>query len=113
MSEHDAECEVERNSSENACGCDLRAQIEALRARVKTAEAVAAADGTLHSAIDHWQARAEQAERDAARRLELLREAREAVEFEAKMAGLMYALDHQEVRNALRDRIDAELGDQP
>lgn len=31
MSDHDNQCEIERNSSENACGCDLRAQLAALR----------------------------------------------------------------------------------
>jgi hypothetical protein len=31
MSEHDRDCEVERNTSHNACGCDLRAERDALR----------------------------------------------------------------------------------
>ena len=47
-----------------------RQKIEELEARMAAAEAMAAADGTLHNAIDHWQERAKAAEAQLARELD-------------------------------------------
>lgn len=53
----------------------LQERNDALAARLAAAEAVAAADGTLHSAIDHWQSRALTAEARLAEAERLLNDA--------------------------------------
>lgn len=67
----------------------LLAEVARLRARCDAAEAVAAADGTLHAAVDIWQARAEAAEKVAREAVWLLREADTYVRALAALDGVV------------------------
>lgn len=72
----------------------LARQLAEARNRIEAAESIAAADGTLHGAIDYWQARAEQAEAQLAEAEEDRATARRAAianEQEAERLGIQLA----------------------
>ncbi len=90
----------------------LAADYEALAARLAAAEAVAAADGTLHNAIDHWQGRAVAAEARLAEADAIRAEAqellRECLRYPHKLTSDHSTLCARAMHNLKRTTVSAE-----